>query len=144
MKTKQFLTITSRSGQRRRLQKYEYRHSNQEIGSLWVRISRGIQQYARHFIPAQTDHQISETASSPQSSSCGRPRAQPTDGHSPVRYEAAPKPKLFAIGFSQRDWKIILATAKHKRNGQFVNMSKHFTNVPRHGVCHEADGAVRR
>ena len=57
--------------------------------------------------------------------------------------EAAPKPKLTLIGFSQRDWKITWARAQHKRDCGFVNISKHFTKILRHGGFHEADGAVR-
>ena len=57
--------------------------------------------------------------------------------------EAARKPKLILIGFSQRDWKITWARAQHKRNCEFVNISKHFTKILRHGGCHGADGAVR-
>ena len=35
------------------------------------------------------------------------------------------------------------AKAKHKRDCEFKDMSKHFTKILRHGGCHEADGAVR-
>ena len=57
--------------------------------------------------------------------------------------EAAPKPKLILIGCSQRDWKITWSRAQHKRDCGFVNISKHFTKILRHGGFHEADGAVR-
>ena len=66
----------------------------------WVRISRGIEQYEGQFIPTQTDHPNLEAASSQQSTSCGRLRAQVTGGHSPVTYEAAPKPKVTSIATS--------------------------------------------
>ena len=50
----------------------------------WMRRSRGTEQYARQFIPTETDHQHLEAASSQQSRSCGRPRAQETGGNSRV------------------------------------------------------------
>ena len=80
---------------------------------------------------------------SPQSWSCGRPRAQTQGEQSQVRYKAVPKRMIVSIGFSQRNWKIIPARAKHKRNCECTNISKQFTNILRHGGCHEADGAVR-
>ena len=60
---------------------------SQQPGSSesWVRISRRTEQYARQCVPAETDHQHPEAASSLQSISCGRPRAQETGGNSPVR-----------------------------------------------------------
>ena len=45
---------------------------------------------------------------------CGRQQAQATGKHSPVTYQAVPKPKLMSIGFSQRNWKILVATARQK------------------------------
>ena len=82
---------------------------------FWVHIYRRLAQYAPQFIPKETDHKISDAALSPLSSSCGRPRAQTTDEHSTVRHETASKTTLIFIGFSQRDWKIITAKAKHKK-----------------------------
>ena len=80
-----------------------------------VRISLGVEQLARRFIPKSTEHQGPGTVLSPQSSSCGRPRGE----QSQVRYKAAPKPKLVSIGLSQRNWKIILANAKQTRKCEF-------------------------
>ena len=57
----------------------------------WVRVTRGIEQYARQCIPAETDHQNIEAASSQQSKSCGRPRVQETGGTLPVTDKAALK-----------------------------------------------------
>ena len=65
----------------------------------WVRISRGIEQYARQSILTETDHQHLEAASSQAEISCGRPRAQDTGGPSRVIRGAEPKPKLTPIGF---------------------------------------------
>ena len=56
----------------------------------WVRISRGIEQHARHCILAETDHQHIEAASQ-QSMRCGRPRVKSTGGTLPVRDKAALK-----------------------------------------------------
>ena len=43
-----------------------------------------------------------------------KPRAQTQGEHSTIRYKAAPKPKLFSIGFSQRNWRKNTDKAKHK------------------------------
>ena len=75
--------------------------STSTVTKSWVRVSRTIEQYARHFVPTETDHQNLE-ASAQQSIRCGRPWTQETGGNSSVRYQAAPKPKLISIGFSQR------------------------------------------
>ena len=77
-----------------------------------------------------------------QSMSCGRPRTQETGGNSPVRHEAAPKPKLISLGFSKRVI-LIPAKASTKRDCEFGHISRHFTEILRHGGCHEADWAVR-
>ena len=123
--------------------KYKYRYNNQEIRSLGCEYPEELSNTARQFVPAGTDHQILEAASSQQSISCGRPRAQATGGHSPVRYKAAPKPKLFSIGGSQRAWKLTRAKALTNRICEFVENSRHLTNILRHTGCHESDGAVR-
>ena len=52
------------------------------------RISRGIEQFARQHIPKDTEHQNSGGVRSPQSSSCGRPRALTQSEQSPVKYKA--------------------------------------------------------
>ena len=109
----------------------------------WVRKSRGMEQYTRQFIFTETDHQNLEAASSQQSTSCGRPRAQVTSGHSLVKFKAAPKPKLISIGFRQRVWKSIAAKDFTKMDCEFVSNSKHFTKILRHTGCHESDGALR-
>ena len=116
-----------------------------QFGNLksWVRISRGLDKHARHCLPTETDHQNSEAASSQQPRSCGRPRAQVTSRPSPVRYKAAPKPKLFSIGFSQRVWKPIQAKALTKRDCEIVSISRHVTKILRHTGCHESDGVLR-
>ena len=74
----------------------------------WVRIARGNEQYARPFVPTETDHPNLEAMSSQQSKSRERPRAQ--------QCKAAPKPKLISIGFSQRVWKLIPAIALTQRD----------------------------
>ena len=91
----------------------------------WVRISRGVQQHARPFTPKVSEHQSSGAVLSPQSSSCGRPRAQTQGAQSQEGYKAAPQRKLLSIGFSQRNWKIIPAKAKYCRHCEFKNFSKH-------------------
>ena len=68
----------------------------------WVRISRGVEQYAGQFIPKETEYQGSGAVLSPQSSTCGRPRAQTLGKQSQVRYKAMPKPKLISVAVSQR------------------------------------------
>ena len=97
------------------------------MSKSWVWIARGIEQYARQFIPTETHHQNSEATSSQQSLSCGRPRAQRTGWNSPVGYKVAPKPKLISAGFSQRVRKSTSAKALAKRDCEFVKISKHFT-----------------
>ena len=52
------------------------------ISKSWVRLSPGIEQYARQSIRTETDNQNLETASSHPSVSCVRPRARETDGNS--------------------------------------------------------------
>ena len=47
----------------------------------WVRMSRRTEQYARQFTPTETEHQNFGAVLSPQSSSCGRPRAQTQSYH---------------------------------------------------------------
>ena len=108
-----------------------------------MRRSRGTEKYARNFVPAETDNQFSAAALSPQSISCGRPRAQATGGQSPLREKALPELKFTLLGFSQRDWKSIPAKALTKRDCELVNITQHFTKIPRRGGCHEAHGAVR-
>ena len=108
----------------------------------WVRIWRGVEQYARQCIPTQTDRKHLAAVPSQQSLSCGRPRAQETSGNSTVRYKAAPKSKLISIGFSQRVWILMPATALTKRDCEFfVHVSKHLAKSLPHGGCHEADGS---
>ena len=85
----------------------------------WVRISEGIEQYARPFILTDTEHQSSGAVLAPQSSSCGRPRAQTQGEQSQVRYKASPKPKLVSVGFSQRNWQMVPARAKLERDCEF-------------------------
>ena len=63
-------------------------HNHQEIRS------RG---HSAHDNSYRDDHQHLEAASSQQSIRCGRPRAQGTYGHLPVRNEAAPKPTLYQL-----------------------------------------------
>ena len=75
--------------------------------------------------------------------SCGRPRAQVTCGHSPVRCKVALKPKLISIVFSQRIWKSIPAKELTKGDCEFASTSKHLTKNLRHTGCDESDGAVR-
>ena len=107
---------------------------SQRVGNTksWAQISRGIEQNAPQPHLTGTDHQISEAATSLPSTSCGRPRAQETVGNSPVRCEAAPKPKPISIGWSQRVWKLIPAKALNKRDCAFVHISKHFTKILRY------------
>ena len=50
-------------------------------------------------ILTETDHQNREAVSSQQSLCCGRPRAQETGEHSPVRYKPAPKGKAYITWF---------------------------------------------
>ena len=99
----------------------------------WERVSRGIEQDARQSVPTDTEHQNSGAVLSPQSSRCGRPRAQTQSEHLPATYQAAPKPKLLSIGFSQTN----SAKAKRKRD---CDQALHEL---RHGSCHETDGAER-
>ena len=75
----------------------EVKIPSQQSGNMkcWVRISRGIEQYARQFIPSETDHPNLEAAASQQSISCGRPRAQGIGGNSTVRYERCAKAKAY-------------------------------------------------
>ena len=61
----------------------------------WVRIS---QRNWTIRTTVHTDHQDIEAVSSQWSLSCGRPRAEETGGNSPVRYKAAPTPKLIPTG----------------------------------------------
>ena len=117
--------------------------NTQEIGSLGCEYHEDLNNYARQFVPTETDHQNLEAVSSQQSMGCGRPSAQETVGNSPVRYKAAPKKKLILIGFSQRVWKMIHAEALTKRDCEFVHISKHFTKSLRHTHWQEADGALR-
>ena len=88
-----------------------------------VRTSRGTEQYARQFIPSEIDHQHLVAAPSQQSTCCGRLRAQETGGNSSVRCRAAPKPKLFSIGFSRRVWKSIPVKTITKRDCEFLKKS---------------------
>ena len=75
----------------------EVKIPSQQSGNMkcWVRISRGIEQYARQFLPSETDHPNLEAAASQQSISCGRPRAQGIGGNSTVRYERCAKAKAY-------------------------------------------------
>ena len=107
----------------------------------WVRISRGIERYARQCVPTETDHRRIAVPSSQQSTSCGRSRVQEKCGHSPVRCEAAPEPKLMSMGFGQQVWESIAKALT--KDCEFVDISRHFTKIPGHGGCHEAGGARR-
>ena len=78
-----------------------------------ARISRGVHHYPRQFYLKDAEHQGSEGVLSLHSLSCGSPRAQTRGAHSPLRFQAAPKPNLTSIGFSQRTWRTITATAKN-------------------------------
>ena len=123
----------------------KYRHKHPGNKKSWVRISRGLEQHTRQFVPTETDHQNLEDVSLQQSVGCGRPSAQETGGNSPVRHKAAPKPKpkLISIGFSPQVWKMTHAEALTKRDCEFVHISQHFTKILRHTRWHEADGALR-
>ena len=83
----------------------------------WVRISRGISQHARQFVLKDTEHQSSGAMFSPQSWSCGRPRAQ-THGEKPhvMLKELCQSQKLYPLDLVNKFGKIILAKAKHKRD----------------------------
>ena len=85
-----------------RLMKYKYRNKYEEFRSLGREYDEEFEQYARHFILTETDHQNLDAVSPQQSVRCGRPRAQETGGNSPVRYKVAPKPKFISIEFSLR------------------------------------------
>ena len=106
---------------------YKYRHNNQEIRNF---------EYAHHeelkTIPEETDHHNLEAALSQQSTSCVRPRANETSGNPPIRNKTAPKPKLILIAFSQRARKSIPANTWTRKDCEFENTSKYFTNPMTH------------
>ena len=59
--------------------------------------------------------------------------AQTQGGHSPFRYKVRQSQILpLSIGFSQPDWNIIPAKAKHKSGCEFANVSTHFTMILQH------------
>ena len=70
---------------------------SQQLGNSksWVRISRGIEYFARHFVLQRLTTKSSQSAA-------GVREHQVTGGHSPVRHKAAPKSKLVSSGPSQR------------------------------------------
>ena len=72
---------------------------------------------------------------SPRSSSCARLRAQTQGDQSLARYNALPKPKVVSVGFSQRNWRMIPARAKNKRDCECTEISKHFSGFLRDGNC---------
>ena len=73
-----------------------------------VRISRRIDSTHDKIFLTTLNTKIMEPCFPPQSSSC-------KVNISPVRFHAAPKPKLVLIGFSQRTWKIIPAKSKTQK-----------------------------
>ena len=86
----------------------------------WVRISRGNGPNARQKVPTEDWPPTSWCRVIIAVSNLRGPRVQETVGNSPVRNEAAPKPKLMFIVFSQRVWKLI--PAKYQPKGT-VNSS---------------------
>ena len=95
---------------------------------LSTHIMKNWKQYARQTIPEKTDHHNLEAALSQQSTSCVRPRANETSGNPPIRNKTAPKPKLILIAFSQRARKSIPANTWTRKDCEFENTSKYFTN----------------
>ena len=95
-----------------------------------MRVSRGVEKYARQSTLKDTENNSSGAVLSPKSPSCGRPRAQTQGDQSQVRYKAAPKPKLVSIMLSQRIRKTIPAEAKLERDceskKQIPNTSRRF------------------
>ena len=84
---------------------------SQQPGTLksWMRISQGIEQYARHFVPTETDHQHLEAASLQQSI----PRV--SGGHSPVSKKLRQSPSFYQYGFSQRVRKSITSKSSDQK-----------------------------
>ena len=143
----QFWTIMSRSNQWLKL-KYSNLRNFDDWSTSTVTTRRNFDVLGAYITKNRTTRTTiflteTDTASSQQSISCGRLRAQGTGGQSPVSYKPEPKPKPISIGFSQRVWKSISAKAPTKIFGEFVSISKNFTKIPRHTGCHESDGAVR-
>ena len=81
----------------------------------WVRKLRGIEQYARQYIPTETDHQYLEAASSQQSVN-----------------------KLWVTVSIGNKWKFRQSDIKLRQS-----QSSYQLVVLRRAGCHEADGAVR-
>ena len=146
-KLQAFLTITSRKGQRQEskysnlLELWSQKRKYRKFEVLGAYITRNwtarttINLFSRNWTP-----KILERCFRRSRRAAGEHRRKV---NTRFGQEAAPKPKLILIGFSQRDWKITWARAQHKRDCKFVNISKHVTKMLRHGSCHEADGAVR-
>ena len=102
----------------------------------WVRISRGIDQYARLFIPAETDHQNIKAASSQQSTKL---RATASTAVNKLRQSQSLHQLVSVNDFLT----LIPAKASTKRDSEFVDISRHFTKIPRRTCCHESDRAGR-
>ena len=96
-----------------------------------MRGSGGIEQYARQTMPKYTEHQNLGAVLSPQSSSCGRPRAhrRRVNSHQ-YGFEAAPRPKVFFNRIQSTKWE----NNPNKNTKEVVNLekTKHFSRMFRH------------
>ena len=81
----------------------------------WERISRGVEQYARHFFLKVLNTKVLKSCFRVSPRAAGdREHRRKANSHK-QDIQAMPKPKLVSVGFSQRKRRIIPATTNNKK-----------------------------
>ena len=97
----------------------------------WMRRSRGTEQYARQFIPTETDHQHLEVASSQQSICCGGDREHRKQVEIRESEKSFAKAKGYIRWFQSASLEIDPGKSVNQRDCESVSISKHFTKILR-------------